>query len=271
MCCTAHSVLAQICTDWKEAVRAGQMELQLEEASGVAVSRKFPGRMYHINDSGDAGRFFMTNMEGKNTTAIAVPDFAPEDAEAMSLGGCAGTGDVKSCLFIGDIGDNGRRRQWVEVVAVEEVQNFGRSAKPRQRFKLRYPDGPHDAESLAVHPNGTIYMLTKDQPARLFKFNPREGSQTLTPVMKLDTPGRPTDMTISDDGTRLLVLTYRDAVEFGIDFDHPSPPRYRQVIRIRFLEQQEGVAYLPGSHSFIYTSERVIFPAWIMRVDCGGN
>jgi hypothetical protein len=257
-----------VCTEWKNAVHIGSLPLQLEEASGVAVSRKFPGRLYHINDSGDAGKFYITNMAGKETRSVSIAGFRPLDTEAISLGGC---GDGKSCLLIGDVGDNKRRRETLEIVLIEELEQFPASVRPLERLKLRYPDGPHNAESLAVHPDGTIYILTKEQPARLFKARPHLSPQVLTPVMTLDAGDRPSDMAISDDGTRLLVLTYRDAVEFGIDFRHPVPPRYRQTIHVRFLQQQEGVAYLPGSRSFIYTTERLVFPAWIMRVDCGKN
>jgi len=264
----AQAAHGQVCTEWKDAVHIGDLQLQLEEASGVAVSRKFPNRLYHVNDSGDAGTFYVTNMQGRETRPVSITGFKPRDTEAISLGGC---GNGKSCLFIGDVGDNQRRRETAEIVIVEELEQFPASVSPIARMKLRYPDGPHDAESLAVHPDGTIYILTKEQPARLFKAKSHSSSQVLTPVMTLDAGGRPTDMAISDDGTRLLVLTYLDAVEFGIDFQHPEPLRYRQTIHVRFLQQQEGVAYLPGSRSFVYTTERLVFPAWVMRVDCGGN
>lgn len=265
LCCTADAVFAQACAHWGEAVHIGQLDLQLEEASGVAVSRRFPDRLYHINDSGDSGRFYITTMEGKNTTPVSIAGFTPIDTEAVSVGNC---GDRRSCVFVGDIGDNDRRRETIDIFAIEEVEKFERTVKPVQRYRLRYPDKPHDAESMAVHPSGTIYILTKEQPARLFKFDPSSMTRTLAPVMTLDAGGRPTDMSISDDGTRLLVLTYRHAVEFGIDLEHETTPRYRQKIELRFLPQQEGVAYLPGSLSFIYTSERVILASWVMRVEC---
>jgi len=39
---------------------------------------------------------------------------------------------------------------------------------------------------------------------------------------------------------------------------------------LNFLQQQEGVTYLPGSRSFVYTTEQLLptLPQWIMRVDC---
>ncbi len=259
----AGSANAQICKDWKEAVRIGELQVQLKEASGIAASRQFPGRLYHINDSGDVGNFYITGMDGKDTRPVRVSNFDPQDTEAMSLGPCPNNGRG-SCLYLGDIGDNNANRKSIDIVVADEVENFPKTVKPRARMKLRYPDGSHDAESLAVHPDGTIFILTKERPAHMFKASPNLPEQTLKSVTMLDPGGKPTDMTISDDGTRLLVLTYTDAVEYSIDF------KEQQKIRLNFLQQQESVAYLPGSRSFVYTTEQLLagLPQWIMRVDC---
>jgi hypothetical protein len=202
-------------------------------------------------------------MDGKDTRSVRINDFEPEDTEALSLGPCPGKDSI-SCLYLGDIGDNDVKRKSIEIAVVDEVRSFSPTVKARSRLKLLYPDGPHDAESMAVHPNGDIYILTKENPARLYKANPNAVLQTLTPVITLQPGGRPTDMAISDDGTRLLVLTYMDAVEYSIDF------KQQQKIRLNFLQQQESVAYLPGSRSFIYSTEQLLqgLPQWIMKVNC---
>jgi len=232
----------------------------------MAASRQFPGRLYHINDSGDVGQFYITRMDGSDLRAVRVAGFDPKDTEAMSLGPCP-QDTHSSCLYLGDIGDNDSRRNSIEIVVVDEVRNFSKIAKPRSRLRLRYPDGPHDAESLAVHPDGDIFILTKERPAHLYKANPNLAEQTLTVVTSLDPGGKPTDMAISDDGTRLLVLTYTDAMEYSMDF------MQSQKIILNFLQQQESVAYLPGSRSFLYTTEQLLpgLPQWIMRVDCNTN
>jgi hypothetical protein len=263
ICLLPITANAQLCRQWSEAVRVGELQVQLTEASGLAASRQFPGRLYHINDSGETGKFYITGMDGKDTRAVRVDGFEPEDTEALSLGPCPGNGTI-SCLYLGDIGDNDAKRKSIEIVVVDEVRNFSQTVKPRARLKLLYPDRPHDAESMAVLPNGDIYILTKEYPAQLFKANPKVVEQTLTPVTTLQPGGKPTDMAISDDGTRLLVLTYMDAVEYSMDF------KQQQKIRLNFLQQQESVAYLPGSRSFIYSTEQLLqgLPQWIMKVDC---
>jgi hypothetical protein len=254
---------AQLCQQWSQGIRTGELQVQLQEASGMAASRQFPGRLYHINDSGDAGQFYITRLDGSDPQAVRIAGFDPEDTEALSLGPCPQQ-SPNSCIYIGDIGDNDSRRNSIEIVVVDEVGNFSKTAKPRSRLKIRYPDRPHDAESMAVLPDGTIFILTKESPARLFKAKPNVAEQTLTFVTTLDPGGRPTDMSISDDGMRMLVLTYKDAVEYTIDFMHS------QKITLNFLQQQESVAYLPGSRSFLYTTEQLLpgLPQYVMRVDC---
>jgi hypothetical protein len=256
----------QVCQEWKPAERVGELEVQLDEASGLAASRAFPGRLYHINDSGDSGKFHITNLQGSVAMSVSVRGGNPIDTEALALGKCR---DGKPCLYIGDIGDNDRHRQTIQIIVIEEVEHFPAAVAPRQRLTLRYPDGPHDAESLAVAPQGDLFILTKEQPARLYKAEAKAANETLAFLMTVDTGGfAPTDMAISDDGTRLLLLTYLYAMEIGIDFAHPAAPRYRQRIVIQPLQQEESIAYLPGSRAFVYTTERVQLPAWLMRVDC---
>jgi hypothetical protein len=262
ICLFSTPANAQSCSQWKEAVQIGELKVRLEEASGVAASRQFPGRLYLINDSGSPGDFYVTGMDGANPRAVRIAGFEPKDTEALGLGPCPGS-RRGACLYIGDIGDNDKKRSSIEIVVVDEMQNFPQTVTSRSRLQLRYPDGSHDAESMAVHPNGTIFILTKERPARLFKTSSPLQS-TLASVTALDLETVPTDMAISDDGTRLLVITYSDAAEYSMDF------KRQQKIRLTYLQQQETVAYLPGSRSFIYTTERLLpgLPQWILRMDC---
>src|SRR5437870_1847098 len=92
----------QLCTQWQEQ-HIGTLQTPIDEASGVALSRAFPGRMYHVNDSGSGGVIYATDMQGKQIGTIGIKDFAPIDMEELRLGPC---GNGRSCLFIGDIGDN---------------------------------------------------------------------------------------------------------------------------------------------------------------------
>ena len=252
-----------LCVEWTKAAVVGELPVQLRESSGIAASRNFPGRLYHINDSGDAGRFYISTLEGRDLQTVPIADFRPRDTEALSVGPCPGA-VRRSCVYVGDIGDNSRRRDTIAVVVVEEMQRFEGLVKAVARLTLRYPDGPHNAESMAVHRDGTLYILTKEQPAVLFRAKVDSGQQTLERVMAVDLESPPTDMAIADDGTRAIVLTYKGAVEFAMDF------KERRTVPLLSLPQQESLTYLFDGRSFAFTTERA-FPAQpqpIMRQEC---
>jgi hypothetical protein len=249
----------------------------ISESSGMAISRRIPNRSYRHNDSGDAARFFVLDLNGRNTKTVRVAGIRPDDWEDMALGPCDATTD---CLFFGDIGDNDHRRRNLELVVVRERATFPASVPADYRVTLRYPDGAHNAEAMAVHPDGSVYIATKD-PARLqiFRLKPEQwrtgkGPQTLEAVMALDWPtlmpnalalGRvATGMDISPDGKRFLFLTYVEAVEFFFDLSKPVPAqgawregRHYRRIPITTLEQEEAIAYLPDGRGFLYDTERV--------------
>src|SRR5262245_19353066 len=153
-----QSILPFAC-QWGKPAQAGALEKEIDEASGLAISRRFPDRLYHINDSDSTGRFFITNLKGGNTRTVLLTGFKPRDTEDLAFGAC----DPKTdCLFVGDIGDNDRVRKNSEILVVEERTDFPAEVQIRNRVRVQYPDSPHDAESMAVHPNGDIYILTKN-------------------------------------------------------------------------------------------------------------
>jgi hypothetical protein len=282
---------AAACT-WNVPVETGTLAQAISESSGMAISRRFPDRAYRINDSGDRGRFFAMAIDGKNSRSINIEGFNPIDNEDMALGPCGG--GVEDCLFIGDIGDNNRMRRNIEIVVVRERSEFPATVRANFRVRVQYPDGPHDAESLGVHPNGNIYILTKDSMrSQIFRLNARQwrdsqgGVETLALVGTIEWEqvlpnvsgfGRlATAMDIAPDGKRFLVLTYTEAVEFLLDLSATLPAQNtwresRQFRRIALttLEQQEAIAYLPDGRAFLYDTERAIEsrPARIFRTAC---
>ncbi len=283
---------------WGRPAEIGLLEKPIDEASGLAISRRIPDRSYHINDSDVTGRFFVTNLAGRNTRTVYVTGFQPKDTEDLALGPC---GTTTGCLFIGDIGDNDRVRRDIEIIVIEERADFPAEVRIRNRVRARYPDAPHDAESMAVHPDGDIYILTKNfelnglrpavGPARVYRLrqdqwrNSKNAIETMDLVITLDfaklLPGSllggrlPTGMDISPDGKRFLVLTYQDAVEFFVDLSTLSTPDtwkegqdYRRI-PLLVLQQQEAISFTPDGKAFIYTTERMTATnARIVEVKC---
>ncbi len=62
----------------------------------------------------------------------------------------------------GDIGDNNEDRPSVDLYRVPVRQPLGDGEVQADRYRLVYPDGPHDAEAVLVHPTtGRIYLVSK--------------------------------------------------------------------------------------------------------------
>lgn len=291
---------ANLCKKWSEPQKVGQLNtLAISEASGLAISKQFPNRMYHHNDSQDGGLFYVTDMTGANTLAIPFTSEKVRDVEDMSLGPC----DQGQCLFIGDIGDNNLERKEISLWIVPETQNFVNVEFHSRKITLQYPDGAHNAESLVVHPiTGDVYILTKElnvedrraNPGRLYRLPKSEhtrNSATLQYVGLIDLPwmnydfgvfgGIATSMDISPDGNNLLILTYDNAVEINLDKvlkETPTTRKWKEdkdyrILSIRHLvSQQEAVAYSPDGKSFYFDSEfneeEGDKEAPLYRVDC---
>jgi len=94
----------------------------------------------------------------------------------------------RNWIVIGDIGDNAARRRAVRLHLLPEPGPEDTTARPVASLTLMYPDGPRDAEGLAVDATtGTLYVLSKrDRPNRLYQLPLYEAwldaLQRLTPL-----------------------------------------------------------------------------------------
>lgn len=272
-----------LCQRWSGPETVGAIDTAfLPEASGLAVSRAFPGRLYHHNDSGDGPFFYVTDMAGAGTQKVSIKGFTPVDVEDTAVGPCAG---AASCLYLADIGDNFSMRRDLKIVILAEKPSFAAEETPLRIINIRFPDRAHDAESISVHPDGDLYLITKPidygerraGPGRVFKLTAAQladttgAVQTLTETASIDLPyllwdyrgvgQMATSMDIAPDGKRFLLLTYIVAVEVNFDLSQPMPPSrsWRPGIDYRVIEtqlqyQQEAIAYTPDG-GFLVDSE----------------
>ncbi|MES2341819.1 MAG: hypothetical protein V4597_09085 [Pseudomonadota bacterium] len=286
---------AGVCKSWSAPVLAASIASKpIDEASGLETSRAYPGRLYHNNDSGDDLRFYVTDMAGGNLQVVNLKGPKPSDIEEMSLGPCGG----KTCLYLGDTGDNAGARTEVRFTLLHEKKVFADTETPLRVVRARYPDGPHNVEAFSVHPGGDLFVvtkpvdkqMTKPGPASVYKLTANqlrqtEGVQVFTKMGELDLPKLlsdlpfygwiPTGLDISRDGKRAVLLTYMAVVELGFDLAAGVPERLIpgdnvSVFRAPPLAQQEAIAWLPDDSGFLYDSEAgrkaTTFP--LNRVTC---
>jgi hypothetical protein len=143
---------------------------ELPEASGIAVSRRVPGRLWAHNDSGQPV-LFAFDTRGSVTGRLRLADVTVEDWEAVAVGPCP-TG---SCLYVADIGDNDAERTRITIYRVQEPAGAEETVAVQDIFHAAYPDGAHDAEALLVTADGDLFIVTKGDTGAvaLYRF-PRE-------------------------------------------------------------------------------------------------
>jgi hypothetical protein len=168
--------------------------------------------LWSHNDSGQPVLYAL-DARGAVTTRLRLTGARVEDWEAVAVGPCPSG----SCLFVADIGDNDAARQQITVYRVPEPAGAAETLNVTDVFHATYPDGPHDAETLLVAPDGALFIVTKGDtgPVRLYRFP--QGLKTGTTV-RLEVVGKPlnegkaadariTDGTLSPDGTWMLLRT----------------------------------------------------------------
>lgn len=296
----AQESKAELCGRWSGGQKTGSLDFtMIDEASGIAASSIFPGRLYHVNDSGGGPYFFTTDVSGKNTQKIRINDFDSHssDFEDFDVGDCMPS---KPCLFIADIGDNLRQRKYAEIIVIPELENYNGAVSPTKRLKIKYPDRPRNAEGMSIHPSGDIYILTKEEdldkseayPSRLYKLEKSKWETAGEETLELEYSGEidfralgssdsvfgsvVSSFDIAPDGKSFLVLTYENAYEFNADLSEsalkPSGKMKKgtdySVIELDSLPQQEGVTYVDGGEAFLYDTEYHLLGVPIIKVRC---
>ena len=252
---------------------------RIEESSGLVSSSISDGVVFTHNDSGDEARFFAVDASGQTLTTYVLPGVQARDWEDLARGPDE---QGRSSLWLGDIGDNNARRDnGILVHRVREPVPGTRQrveTEPPTSFRLRYPDGPGDAEALVVHPTtGRLYVLSKPlagsarvyaAPERLDPDGPNRLEQVgeVTP-RATGTEGGPgigglaqllvTAADISPDGERLAVRTYTDVYEFTLpDGDLVAGLRTEPVVSpLPSTRQGEGLAYSRDGRSLLTSTE----------------
>jgi hypothetical protein len=132
---------------------------RITESSGLTPSFRFPGVLWTNNDSGNPPYLYAIGSSGATRAALRISGEPDVDWEAVtSLPGPGGP-----LLAIGDIGDNNTVHPNVRVALIKEPTTLrNATVQPFRVLRLRYPDGPRDAETLMTDPrNGVLYIVSK--------------------------------------------------------------------------------------------------------------
>jgi hypothetical protein len=249
---------------------------RIDESSGIVASRRNPGLFWTHNDSGDGPFVYAFDRAGRNRGTWRVEGAKAFDWEDIAAG--PGPEPGRAYLYAGDIGDNGEKRELVVVYRFPEpeVTDAGsgstgqspRATATAEALRLKYPDGPHNAEALMVHPtSGDLYVVTKlADSAGVYKLAaPFDASKvnTLARVATLHGPGffgtLITGGDISPDGRRVALCDYASGYELTLPLGSKSFDdiwsRKPTVIPLGARRQGEAVCYRLDGAALLATSE----------------
>ena len=259
----------------------------IDEASGLARSQRYPDVFWVANDDGPSVLYAIDGT-GRDLGRVEIKDASNRDWEDLA----SFTLDGVPYLVAADIGDNDGVRKDVRLYIIEEPEAGDDKVKPEWRIEFTYPEGPRDAESIAVDvENERVLVLTKrDVPALLYALPLQPGTkkridaERLGVVASLPQPSRsdlefatrantwhwqPTSMDISDDGAQAIVLTYGGVFLYpraaGQDWLEAlqQPPR---VVSRSANRQAESIAFDPAGDTVFITIEQRNAPLFRLPV-----
>jgi Tol biopolymer transport system component len=261
----AAAALAALC--WlavaapAQEVEGAEVVVRLEdpriyESSGLALSRRHQAVLWTHNDSGGAPELYAVGADGEKLATLTLAGAQARDWEAIA----AGRDDRgRPALFVGDIGDNNGVWPEVAVYRVAEPAELRDATVPAVRFRLRYADGPRDAEALLVDPRGNrLYVATKDAaggslyraPARL-----RTGQvNVLRRVTRV--PPLITDGAFAPDGRGFVLRDYQGA------FVYAAPGRRVGDFALPLQFQGESITVSADGRSVLAGSEGPSSEVW---------
>ncbi|MER8186448.1 hypothetical protein [Kitasatospora sp. NPDC094015] len=233
---------------------------RITESSGLAASRAHPGVYWTHNDSDDGPYVYAVDSSGRTVATVTLRGIKPRDVEAISLG-------PDGQLYLGDIGDN-RDGTWPEVwiYRFAEPKDLHDQTVDAVRYRVKYEDGPRDAEALMVHPvTGRAYIASKKQNGGKLYQGPAElsatGVNTFRPIADV---GWVTDGTFAPDGTRLVLRGYFSAAAYRWQDDRPQADG---SVNVPLQRQGESVTYSADGKALLFGSEGKGSTVWREQLD----
>jgi hypothetical protein len=253
---------------------------RLAESSGVTASRRQPGVLWTLNDSGNEPWIFATDTLGRDLGSFKVTGAENYDWEAIALGPCG----RRECLYIADTGDNGESRREVRIYRVPEpaLPAASPATSPAEVLQLRYPDGPRDVEAAFVGGDGTVFLISKGWDGRVRAYRAAPGAWAeRDPVvaealgeLQIETGGLGnlvTDAALSPAGNRVAVRTYLAVFLFTLTPRNTLLPLGVACDAAGLQVQGEGISWLDHGRMVLTSEGGFGTPGTIVALGCGSG
>ena len=248
---------------------------QVPECSALWASTLHPGVFWTLSDSGNKPEIIPIHADGSPVLGPQGPWSAVTLKGVKNIDWEAVTADGRGNLIVADVGNNLSRRKELQLYVFKEPALGASEVSDIRRLVFSWPDQAvypdpeiaHDCEAMFVV-RGRLYLLTKhrrDTSTDLWRVDlPALGEQAvLTRISRFDAKGMVTDASISPDGKKLAVLTYRMAWVFdvpaeGEDFFH-APAKVAPLSPPLLSWQVEGCAWLDAQTLLLGSEQGDLF------------
>ncbi len=212
---------------------------RIVESSGLVVLGG--GLAVTMNDSGGDAEVFTVDLSTGRTVGTTTWDGDAHDLEALAPASATE-------VWVGDIGDNGRTRDDVEVTRVPVGR--GDRSVAGETFHLTYPDRAQDAEALLSDPaTGRLYVVTKNTLGGGIYAAPERLSARKDNVMTKVAAAPPmvTDAAFFPDGKHVLLRDYFRASVLSF-------PEFDTLATVTLPVQRQGEGLGIGADGRIFLS-----------------
>ena len=268
---------------------SGQIrDRRIVEASGLARSHVVPDRLWTMNDGDSGPDLFALDAGGNVHGSVTLRRARNRDWEDLA----SFERDGSPWLLVADIGDNESKRRFCSLYLVREPADMRiRTLDVEREIRFSYPDGPQDAESVAVDTgdNRALILVKRTVPARLYAVPLTAGDRVsrhvaefLGDVPTLPQPSQreldraladqswhwqPTAMDIAHDGLTGAILTYSGVYLYSRSLSEPwidALQRPPQSVDFRSGGIAEAIAFRSGDASLYITVEGKLPPIYRM-------
>ena len=223
-------------------------DARITGSSGLAVDAS-TNLYWTVNDSGDRGVVYGVGLDG---TVQGTLNFRahPRDVEAVAV--------HEERLYVADIGDNNGQRSFVRVYFFENPRANGLTVM-YYAYDFRYPDGPHNAETLLVDDSGRLFIVTKGWKAAIYEAPAKPDRQGVNDLVKVGSaPSNVTDGTFLAGGERIALLTYStveviDATSYEVMASIPAPDQPQAESLTLSLSGRSLLVGSEGEKSKVYS------------------
>ena len=239
------------CTSFGKLELLGDLPNSLKE---VSASEKIPNSnlIWVIEDSGNENILYGLETTGEISKYITLNEAKNIDWEDI-------TADEYGNIYIGDFGNNNKKRTYFQIYKVynKELENSTAKAHTIQ-FTLPADTKPKDFEAFFIHKD-IFYLFSKEHKIfSVFTVPNAVGTHTATYISSLELEGKDTRVTSADisfDGKSVVLLNHKRLWKFT-DYDETNFfSGKKEKLPFKHNSQKEGICFKNDS-ILIITDER---------------